>query len=80
MTMIAVCAQAAKGTAAQEALALRQEVERVMACHQERVANWEAAAAADEAQLGQRKSALEVQTPAPPLMTCGMSAICSLRA
>jgi hypothetical protein len=52
--------QAEREAAAQEALALRQEVERVMTRHQERVAKWEAAAASDEAQLTQRKSALEV--------------------
>lgn len=39
---------------------LRQEVDRVMARHQERVAQWEAATAADEAQLEQRAAALEV--------------------
>lgn len=32
----------------------------MMTRHQERVAKWEAAAAADEAQLTQRKSAMEV--------------------
>jgi len=53
--------QAAKEAAAEEALALRQEVERVITRHQERVANWEAASAADEADLIQRKSALEVK-------------------
>ena len=52
--------QAAKEAAAQEALELRQEVERVMTRHQERVASWEAAAAADDADLDQRRSALEV--------------------
>ena len=52
--------QAEREAASQEALALRQEVERVMTRHQERVAKWEAAAAADEAQLTQRKSAMEV--------------------
>ena len=54
--------QAAKEAAAQEALQLRQEVERVMTRHQERVASWEEAAAADEADLNQRMSALEVST------------------
>ena len=38
--------QATKEAAAQEALALREEVEHVMARHQERVAKWEQAAAA----------------------------------
>ena len=52
--------QAAKQAAAQEALALRQEVENVMARHQERVTKWEQAAAADEAQLTQKKAAMEV--------------------
>ena len=52
--------QATKEAAAQEALALRQEVEHVMARHQERVAKWEQAAAADEAQLHQRQAAIEV--------------------
>ena len=52
--------QAAKEAAAQEALELRQEVERIMTRHQERVASWEAAAAADESDLIQRRSALEV--------------------
>ena len=47
--------QATKEAAAQEALALRQEVEHVMARHQERVAKWEQAAAADEAKLNQKK-------------------------
>ena len=53
--------QATKEAAAQEALALRQEVEHVMARHQERVAKWEQAAAADEAQLSQKKAAMEVR-------------------
>ena len=53
--------QAAKEAAAHEALELRQEVERVMTRHQERVASWEAAAATDEADLHQRGSALEVR-------------------
>ena len=54
--------QAAKEAAAAEAAALRQEVDRVMARHQERVAQWEAATAHDEEQLHQRRAALEVQT------------------
>ncbi len=53
--------QATKEAAAQEALALREEVEHVMARHQERVAKWEQAAAADEAQLNQKKAAMEVR-------------------
>ena len=61
--------QAAKEAAAQEALELRQEVERVMTRHQERVASWEAAAAADEADLNQRRSALEVS----PVTRCPLA-------
>ncbi len=58
--------QAAKEAAAREALQLRQEVERVMTRHQERVASWEEAAAADEADLHQRSSALEVSPGQDP--------------
>ena len=59
--------QAAREAAAQEALELRQEVERIMTRHQERVASWEAAAAADESDLNQRRSALEVSPVMSPL-------------
>jgi hypothetical protein len=55
-------AQAAKEAAAAEAAALRSEVDRVMARHQERVAHWEAATSQDEEQLNQRRATIEACT------------------
>ncbi len=46
-----------------EAAALRTEVDRVMARHQERVAQWEAATSHDEEQLNHRQAALEACKP-----------------
>lgn len=67
--MSAACeAQEARAAAEREAGALRGEVEGVLARHRERVAAWEADAAADEASLQQRAAALEARPPLPFLM------------